>query len=98
MIPVTASRDVPAYIAIAITRWRSSTARSDDGSPSDRKNSIMRFAFALIIGLVTVGAAQAQTFADRPSTPRELSTTYLDTSTPSFSRSHAQQYNTANGQ
>lgn len=58
----------------------------------------MRFAFAVIIGLATAGAAQAQSFADRPSTPREGSTTYLDTSTPSFSRSQALQYNTANGQ
>lgn len=78
--------------------WCSSTVRAAEGPPNDGKNSTMRFAFALIVGLVTIGAAQAQTFADQPSTPRELSTTYLDTSTPSFSRSHAQQYNTANGQ
>jgi hypothetical protein len=57
----------------------------------------MRFAFALITGLVSIGAAQAQTLAGQPSTPQP-STTYLDASAPSFSRSHALQYNTANGQ
>lgn len=58
----------------------------------------MRFAFAFFIGLVAIGAAQAQTVAGQPSTHREPSTTFLDTSTPSFSRSQALQYNTANGQ
>lgn len=52
----------------------------------------MRFALALVLGLVTFGAAQAQTVAGQPST------TYLDSAAPSFARAHAQQYSTANGQ
>lgn len=94
VILVTAGDERATYIALAIMRWRLSTARAAKRGPLNiGKNSKMRFAFALILGLVTIGAAQAQTVAGQ-----QPSTTYLDTSTPSFSRSHAQQYNTANGQ
>lgn len=97
MILVTASKDPATYIALAIMRWRLSTARAAKRGPLNiGKNSKMRFAFALVLGLVTIGAAQAQTVAGQPGTPQ--STTFLDSAAPSFSRSHAQQYNTANGQ